>query len=84
MEAKYKGQAHVGVRKSLQKMRRWVSDEEFVARLLYYGVTLLHRPEIAVWLMPLGHLLDQWEVHKQYHGLSKPKREITIDDIMPY
>ena len=33
--------------------------------------------------MPLGHLLDQWEVYKQFHGLTKPKREYGIDEIIP-
>ena len=32
--------------------------------------------------MPIGHLLDQWEAHKQFTGLAKPKRELTIDDII--
>jgi hypothetical protein len=45
-------------------------------------VTQLHRQEQEVWLMPLGHLLDQWEAHKQFTGLAKPKREIFIDDII--
>jgi hypothetical protein len=34
--------------------------------------------------MPIGHLLDQWEVYKQYHCLAKPKREYGIDEIIPY
>ncbi|MGB4658308.1 MAG: hypothetical protein WBI07_03895 [Mobilitalea sp.] len=53
------------------------------ARLLYYGVTQLRRPEVDVWLMPIGELLDQWEIHKQFNGLEKPKRELFIDDIIP-
>jgi len=53
------------------------------ARLIFYGVTLLHRTEPEVWLMPLGHLLDQWEIHKQYHGQAKPKRQYYIDQIIP-
>jgi hypothetical protein len=44
---------------------------------------MLGRSETEVWLMPLGELLDQWEVYKQFHGMSKPKRNITIDDIIP-
>jgi hypothetical protein len=36
-----------------------------------------------VWLTPLGHLLDQIEIYKQFHGMSKPKQELTIDDIIP-
>jgi len=53
------------------------------ARLIYYGVTLLHRPEQEVWLMPLGHLLDQWEIYMQFNGMTKPKREHFIDDVIP-
>ena len=33
--------------------------------------------------MPFGLLLDLWECHKQYHGISKPKVEVFIDDIIP-
>ncbi len=33
--------------------------------------------------MPIGHLLDQWEIYKQFNGLSKPKREYYIDEIIP-
>jgi hypothetical protein len=60
-----------------------VSDEETFARLLFYGVTLLGRAEREVWLMPLGALLDQWEIYKQFHGLAKATAEYGIDDIIP-
>jgi hypothetical protein len=53
------------------------------ARLIFYGVTLLHRREYEVWLMPIGHLLDQWEVYKQFNGMARPKRERFIDEIIP-
>lgn len=53
------------------------------ARLIYYGVTQLRRPELEVWLMPIGELLDQWEIHKQFSGMAKPIREYYIDDIIP-
>jgi hypothetical protein len=33
--------------------------------------------------MPFGLLLDLWECHKHYIGISKPKMENTIDDILP-
>ncbi|WP_296561432.1 hypothetical protein [uncultured Acetobacterium sp.] len=52
-------------------------------RLLYYGTVHLNRTEDQVWLMPLGQLLDLWTCHKQFLGLEKPKREWTIDDIVP-
>ena len=35
-------------------------------------------------LLPFGLLLDLWECHKQFLGLAKPKRELTIDDVIPY
>lgn len=54
------------------------------ARLVFYGVTLLGRPEQEVWLMPLGHLLDQWEIYKQWNGLSKVKQVFGIDDVIPF
>ncbi|MEA4974097.1 MAG: hypothetical protein VB119_13160 [Candidatus Metalachnospira sp.] len=53
------------------------------ARLIFYGVTLLHRTESEVWLMPIGQLLDQWEIYKQWSGMSKPKHEYFIDEIIP-
>jgi hypothetical protein len=53
------------------------------ARLIFYGVTLLRRTEAEVWLMPIGHLLDQWEIYKQFNGLAKVKREYYIDEIIP-
>lgn len=32
--------------------------------------------------MPFGLLLDLWECHRQYNGIAKPKREVTIDEII--
>jgi hypothetical protein len=32
--------------------------------------------------MPLGDLLDQWEVYRQFHGLAKVKTEYGIDEII--
>lgn len=34
--------------------------------------------------MSVGKLLDQWEIHKQFLGLAKPKREYFIDNVIPY
>jgi hypothetical protein len=50
---------------------------------LYYGTVHLNRSEDEAWLMPLGHLMDLWECHKQFLGMSKPKREMFIEDIIP-
>ena len=33
--------------------------------------------------LPLGLLLDLWECHKQFRGLAKPKRELTMDEGIP-
>jgi hypothetical protein len=33
--------------------------------------------------MPFGLLLDLWECHKQYTGISKPMVEHFIEDIIP-
>jgi len=60
-----------------------VSNEELFARLIYYGVTQLHRSESEIWLMRIGDLLDQWEIHKQFNGMAKPKREYFIDEVIP-
>lgn len=61
-----------------------MSDSELFTRLLYYGTVQLCRSEEETWLMPLGLLMDLWECHKQFLGISKPKRELTIDDVIPY
>ena len=61
-----------------------MSDEETFTRLLFYGVTLLGRQEREVWLMPLGALLDQWEVYKQFNGLAKARTETYINDLIPF
>jgi len=33
--------------------------------------------------MPLGALLDQWEVYRQYQGFDSVKSGLFIEDIMP-
>ncbi|MDD4431616.1 MAG: hypothetical protein PHF61_09485, partial [Bacteroidales bacterium] len=71
-------------RRTIKKRIGRVSDEELFARLIFYGVSLLHRSEQEVWLMPIGHLLDQWEIYRQFHNLTKPKRELYSDDIIPH
>lgn len=34
--------------------------------------------------MPIGLILDLIECHKQYYGISKPRKETFIDDIIPF
>lgn len=58
-------------------------DEELFTRLIYYGVVQLNFSETETWLMPIGKLLDFWECHKQFNGLVKPKREWSIDEVVP-
>ena len=60
-----------------------MSDAELFTRLLYYGTVHLNRSEEETWLTPLGLLLDLWECHRQFLGMSKPKREMFIDDVIP-
>ena len=33
--------------------------------------------------MPFGFLMDLRECHKQFMGISKPKREADIDEVVP-
>ena len=35
------------------------------------------------WLMSIGLFLDLWTCHKQFIGKEKPKRDWTIDDVIP-
>jgi len=35
------------------------------------------------WLTPIGLFLDLWCCHKQFLGLEKAHRELSVDDIMP-
>lgn len=60
-----------------------MSDDELFTRLLYYGTVHLNRSELETWLMPIGLLLDLWECHRQHLGLSRPKREVYIDELIP-
>ncbi|WP_461206128.1 hypothetical protein [Clostridium sp. DL1XJH146] len=60
-----------------------MSDEELFIRLIYYGIAQLNKREESVWLMPIGYLMDLWECHKQFIGISKPRKEYFIDDVIP-
>ena len=51
--------------------------------MIFIGVSLLGREECAVWLMPIGALLDQWEAYKHFHGIAKQKVVLTIDELIP-
>ena len=60
-----------------------MTDDELFTRLLYCGLAHLHLTQEEVWLTPFGLLLDLWECHRQYTGAAVPKRERTIDDVLP-
>ena len=34
--------------------------------------------------MPFGLLLDIWECNRKFNGIDKTKRDVLIDDIIPY
>ena len=53
-------------------------------RLLYYGVGQLHLSMEETWLTPFGLLLDLWECHKQFTGISKAKDSRSIDELIPF
>ena len=60
-----------------------MSDDATFTRLLYYGTVQMGMSEDRFWLMPMGLFLDMWCCHKQWLGLEKPHKEISVDDIIP-
>lgn len=60
-----------------------MSDEELFTRFYYYGTVQMGMEEDIFWLMPMGLFLDLWTCHKQFLGIEKAKRMMTIDDIIP-
>jgi hypothetical protein len=52
-------------------------------RLFYYGKVQLGLADDEFWLMPFGLFLDLWACHRQWLGLEKAHREVTIDDVVP-
>jgi hypothetical protein len=66
-----------------QKTRWRVSEEALFTRIIYYGTVQLNRREEEVWLMPIGYLMDLWECHKQFIGISKMRKQYFIDDVIP-
>ena len=76
-------------RKKPQKTRKsgrrtaQIPDAEVFTRLLYYGTVQMGMDAEEFWLMPIGLFFDLWACHKQWHGIEKPKKTRTIDDIIP-
>ncbi len=60
-----------------------MNDGEIFTRLYYYGTVQMHMSDEQFWLTPLGLFLDLWACHKQFLGIDKPHREMSIDDIIP-
>ena len=77
-------QAEYRKRDGLKKRGSRVTDAELFTRLFYYGTAQLGFTPEETMLLPFGLLLDLWECHKQFLGMAKPKRELTIDDVIPY
>ena len=64
-----------------------VSNDAFGAiftRLLYYSTCQLHLTPDEFWLTPFGLFMDLSEYRRQFIGISKPKLELTADDVIPY
>jgi len=59
------------------------SDVETFTRLYYYGTVQMGMTPDDFWFFPFGLFFDLWECHKQFTGISKPKVEMFIDDIIP-
>jgi len=33
--------------------------------------------------MPLGDLLDQWEIYRQFEGIARKRQELCVDEAIP-
>ena len=51
--------------------------------MYYYGTVQMGMSADDFWLMPIGLFLDLWACHKQWLGVEKPRRELSIDDVIP-
>ena len=51
-------------------------------RLSYYDVCQMHLKLNKFWTVRSGLFMDLWERHRQYNGISKPKRNLTVNDII--
>ena len=60
-----------------------MTDAETFTRLYYYGTVQMRMTAEEFWLTPLGLFLDLWTCHKQFLGLEKAHRKISIDDVVP-
>ena len=60
-----------------------MTDLEVFTRLYYYGTVQMGFSDDKFWTMPLGEFLDLWSCHKQWLGLEKAAREVSIDELIP-
>ena len=60
-----------------------MSDAETFTRLYYYGTVQMRMSDEQFWTMPVGLFLDLWACHKQFLGMEKTRRELTVDDVVP-
>jgi hypothetical protein len=60
-----------------------VTDGEIFTRLFYFGTVQMNMTADTFWTMPLGLFLDLWACHKQFVGIEKPHRAVSIDDVIP-
>lgn len=60
-----------------------MTDTEAFTRLYYYGTVQMRMSADDFWLTPFGLFMDLWACHKQFLGMEKAKRELSIDDVIP-
>ena len=60
-----------------------MTTAEVFTRLYYYGTVQMRLSADDFWTMPFGLFMDLWACHKQFLGIEKVKREMTIDDVVP-
>ena len=60
-----------------------MTDREVFTRLFYYGTVQMNMSADTFWTTPLGLFLDLWTCHKQFMGIEKPYKAVSIDDVIP-
>jgi len=60
-----------------------VTVAETFTRLFYCATVQMGMDENRFWSMPIGEFLDLWACHKQWAGVEKPVRVLSIDDVVP-
>ena len=76
-------QAEYRKRDGLKKRGSRVTDAELFTWLFYYGTAQLGFTPEETMLLPWA-AAGSVGVPQQFLGLAKPKRELTIDDVIPY